>query len=204
MSFHSFTCDPPTPSSLADARRFLDENNASLDLLDRKIETAETQLAQIVAESRNAINQLQRERVALEEKITHALAYMSPIRRLPIELLRHIFLMNFDEYPCCAWILSSVCSQWRRLSLSMPKLWSKVCYPLQCAFFRFFRGSLEVQAWVPLEPSPLISPLSLPILSRYRVPVWERNSHSHLHLVEIHLPTRRLGAPPFVHRPATS
>ncbi|KAI0305263.1 hypothetical protein B0F90DRAFT_1815504 [Multifurca ochricompacta] len=117
---------PPTASSLADARRLLDESNASLSELNRKIEVAESQLAQIVAESRCAINQLQCERAVLEDKITHALAYMSPIRRLPTELLRHIFMMNFDEYPCCAWILSSVCSQWRRLALLMPKLWSKI------------------------------------------------------------------------------
>jgi F-box-like len=151
MSFRPFSCDPPTASSLADARRLLDENNASLNVLDRKIEVAEAQLAQIVAESRSAINQLQHERAVLEEKIAHALAYMSPIRRLPIELLRHIFMMNFDEYPCCAWILSSVCSQWRRLALAMPKLWSKVCYSSQYAFSRFFRGSLAVQAWAYLE-----------------------------------------------------
>ncbi|KAH9038584.1 hypothetical protein EDB85DRAFT_2132236 [Lactarius pseudohatsudake] len=112
MSFQPFSSEPPTAASLADARRLLGESNA--------------QLAQIVAESRCVIKQLQCEREALEDKIARALAYMSPIRRLPSELLRHIFIMNFDEYPCCAWILSSVCSQWRRLALSMPRLWSKI------------------------------------------------------------------------------
>ena len=138
MSFQPFPCEPPTPSSLADARRSLDESNSSLANVDRKIEAAEAQLAQIVADSRCSINQLQRERAALEEKISRTLAYMSPIRRLPAELLRHIFMMNFDEYPCCAWILSSVCSQWRRLALSMPKLWSKVWYLSQSAFLHGF------------------------------------------------------------------
>ncbi|KAI9444202.1 hypothetical protein H4582DRAFT_2109346 [Lactarius indigo] len=108
MSFQPFSSEPPTAASLADARRLLDESNASLDDLDSKIEAAEAQLAQIVAESRCVIKQLQCEREALEDKIARALAYMSPIRRLPNELLRHIFIMNFDEYPCCAWILSSI------------------------------------------------------------------------------------------------
>jgi len=135
MSFQPFSSEPPTAASLADARRLLDESSASLGDLDHKIEAAEAQLAEIMAESRCVIKQLQRERDALEDKIAHALAYMSPIRRLPNELLRHIFIMNFDEYPCCAWILSSVCSQWRRLALSMPRLWSKVCYPSQYTFF---------------------------------------------------------------------
>ncbi|KAI0264609.1 hypothetical protein BC834DRAFT_924502 [Gloeopeniophorella convolvens] len=126
MFLNASPCEPPTASSLADARRLLDESHASLGDLDRKIEAAEAQLAQIVAESRCAIQQLQRDRTALEEKITQTRAYMSPIRRLPSELLRHIFIINFEEYPCCAWILSSVCSRWRRLALSMPKLWSKI------------------------------------------------------------------------------
>ena len=138
MSFQPFPCEPPTASSLADARRLLDESNTSLADVDHKIEAAEAQLAQIVAESRCSIKHLQRERAALEEKISRTLAYMSPIRRLPAELLRHIFMMNFDEYPCCAWILSSVCSQWRRLALSMPKLWSKVWYLSQSAFPPWF------------------------------------------------------------------
>jgi F-box-like len=131
MAFQPFACEPPTPSSLADARRFLDKTATSRADLDRKIEAAEAQLAQIVADSRCTIKQLQRERETLDEKISRALAYMSPIRRLPSELLRHIFMMNFDEHPCCAWILSSVCSQWRRMALSMPKLWSKVWHPLR-------------------------------------------------------------------------
>jgi F-box-like len=134
MSFNPFPFDPPTPASLADARRLLNESNSSLAGLDRKIEAAEAQLAQIVADSRGTIKLLQRERAALEDKISRTLAYVSPIRRLPAELLRLIFMMNFDEYPCCAWILSSVCSQWRRLALSMPKLWSKVWYLSQSAF----------------------------------------------------------------------
>ncbi|KAI0000623.1 hypothetical protein BJV74DRAFT_876896 [Russula compacta] len=108
MSLHLFACEPPTASSLAQARHLLHETNASLADLDRKVEAAEAQLAQIVADSRCAIKQLQCERTALEEKIARVLAYMSPIRRLPAELLRHIFIMNFDEYPCCAWILSSI------------------------------------------------------------------------------------------------
>jgi F-box-like len=177
MSFQFSACEPPTASSLADARRLLDESNTSLANVDRKIEAAEAQLAQIVADSRCAIKQLQCERTSLEEKIARTLAYMSPIRRLPAELLRHIFIMNFEEYPCCAWILSSVCSQWRRLALSMPKLWSKVWYPSPSTFTPGF------SPWELCGPSlgisrtsPLISPLSLPVLSRYRKSVRERSS----------------------------
>jgi hypothetical protein len=209
MAFQQFACEPPTASSLARARCFLDESNSSLTDLEHKIETAEAQLAQIVQDSKCAIQQLRRERAALAEKITRALAYMSPIRRLPAELLRHIFILNFDEHPCCAWILSSVCAQWRRLALSMPVLWSKVWHPSLSAFPPAF------SSWESCGPSlgisrtsPLISPLSLPFLSIALSHVCPASappgSHSHLLLAESNLPPRRLCAPRFVHRPARS
>jgi len=147
MVSHLFTCEPPTASSLTDARRILDDTNTSLADVDRKIEATQAQLDQIVADYQCTIKQLERERATLEEKISRTLAYMAPIRRLPSELLRHIFIMNFDEYPCCAWILSSVCSQWRRLALSMPKLWSKVWYPFAVYFpSRYFRRGSFLRA----------------------------------------------------------
>jgi hypothetical protein len=157
-----------------------------------------------VAESHCATKQLQRERAALEEKISRTLAYMSPIRRLPAELLRHIFMMNFDEYPCCAWILSSVCSQWRRLTLSMPKLWSKVWYLSQYAFPPWF---LSWELYGPslgiFRTSPLISQLFYRVIACLSVSPPHR-SHSHPIMVEIHLPPGQLCAPLFVHRPAIS
>lgn len=119
--------EPPTEAALKQARYQLDSQRGSLTSLAQKIIEAETELAQIVADSKCAINELQRERLALEEKVSRTLAYIAPIRRLPHELLRNIFVFHFDEYPCCAWVLSAVSTLWRRLSLSMPKLWSKVC-----------------------------------------------------------------------------
>jgi hypothetical protein len=102
---------------------------------------------------------------------------MSPIRRLPSELLRHIFMMNFDEYPCCAWILSSVCLQWRRLALSMPKLWSKVWHPLPSllSFQVFRRGSFRgpglasprtFSAHFPTDPTLFCRVIALPVCQR--------------------------------------
>ncbi|KAF8632777.1 hypothetical protein AX15_001680 [Amanita polypyramis BW_CC] len=66
------------------------------------------------------------QRAQLEAKELRTLAYLSPIRKLPAELLRDIFLWNFEEHPCCAWVLSAVCTSWRRLVLQTPGLWSKI------------------------------------------------------------------------------
>lgn len=120
--------DPPTQSTLADARRALYATQSSVEDITSKIDAAEAALAEIVKESRYVINEMQNERVRLEEQAFQARAYLSPIRRLPTELLRDIFMWSFEEYPCCAWVLAGVCVPWRRLALKMPKIWSKVCY----------------------------------------------------------------------------
>ncbi|KAF8872510.1 hypothetical protein BD779DRAFT_1452696 [Infundibulicybe gibba] len=123
--FTSFP-DPPTQQSLADARRSLELTNDSVDELASKITAAETALAEIIRESQCAINSLQSQRALLEEKAFQTKAYLSPIRRLPEELLREIFMWNFESYPCCGWVLAAVSTPWRRLALRMPKLWSKI------------------------------------------------------------------------------
>lgn len=118
--------EPPTESSISEARRALQTQRQALSQLSERITSAEDALSQIVADRKRAIREMQREQHALEVKVKHTLAYISPIRRLPHELLRHIFMFNFDNHPCCAWILASVCVPWRRLALSIPRLWSKV------------------------------------------------------------------------------
>ncbi|KAG6856919.1 hypothetical protein H0H87_012169 [Tephrocybe sp. NHM501043] len=118
--------EPPTEPSLADARRVLSETRSSVSEVDAKIDAAEATLAQVVRESQLLINELQTQRDALERTISHTMAYLSPIRRLPVELLRNIFMECFDKHPCCAWVLAAVCGSWRRLVLRMPKLWSKI------------------------------------------------------------------------------
>ncbi|PCH44909.1 hypothetical protein WOLCODRAFT_77491 [Wolfiporia cocos MD-104 SS10] len=118
--------EPPTRAALEDARRELAVRRQTVQELSDKIQAAEDKLARFVEESQCAIRELQKDRAALEAQVAQTLAYISPIRRLPQELLRYIFLLNFDEHPCCAWILSAVCSLWRRLVLSMPTMWSKI------------------------------------------------------------------------------
>jgi len=125
MSFSEFP-DPPTKETLADARRTLNTTRASVRGLTNKIDTAEATLARIIRESQSAIDEMHTERKALEGSISRTLAYLSPIRRLPIELLREVFLWTFEDHPCTGWVLAAVCTSWRRLSLRMPRIWSKV------------------------------------------------------------------------------
>lgn len=100
--------DPPTTAALNDARRELELQQNSLVALNKRIDAAEIALNQIVADSQCAINQMQRERLELEVQLSRTMAYIAPIRRLPNEILRHIFTLNFEDYPCCAWVLAAV------------------------------------------------------------------------------------------------
>lgn len=118
--------EPPTRHSLEEARRSLQEQQESSNRIASKIEDAEQELKRILKESQQMIWNLEKERAAVEDGIARTLAYLSPIRRLPHELLGVIFTFIFDDYPCCAWVLSAVCKLWRSQVLSMPRLWSKV------------------------------------------------------------------------------
>ena len=120
--------EPPTLTSLGEARRELASQKRSVKDLTQKIHAAEENLARLIQESKCAIQQMEKEKEAVESDMAQMLAYISPIKRLPHELLRHIFYMNFEDLPCCAWVLAAVCKLWRRLALSMPRIWSKVCH----------------------------------------------------------------------------
>lgn len=121
--------EPPTKDTLADARRTLEATRVSVLELTSKIDVAEATLAQIIQESQYAINELQAQRSQLENQVAKTLAYLSPIRRLPMELLREIFMWTFEDHPCSAWVLAAVSSSWRRLALRIPLIWSKVSLP---------------------------------------------------------------------------
>ncbi|THH32574.1 hypothetical protein EUX98_g1625 [Antrodiella citrinella] len=104
--------EPPTKTSLEAARQELATQNAVAKELNNKIQAAEEDLARLIQQSRCAIKQMEKEKEAVEEDMAQMLAYVSPIKRLPHELLRHIFYMNFEDYPCCAWVLAAVCKLW--------------------------------------------------------------------------------------------
>jgi len=118
--------EPPTKETLADARRILEETRVAVRDFTTKIDAAEAVLAQIVRDSQYAIKEMEEQRLALEKQVAYAMGYLSPIRRLPLELLREIFLWSFEDQPCSAWLLAAVCASWRRLALRTPLIWSKV------------------------------------------------------------------------------
>ncbi|KAF7350291.1 D-ser-dehydrat domain-containing protein [Mycena venus] len=118
--------EPPTASSLATARAVLADSLKNASSLSEKINAAQVALAQIVAEAEAEIEDMLREKHTLQETIEQTQAYLSPIRRLPGELLRELFMWCFEGHPCCAWVLSAVCTTWRQQALGIPRIWSKI------------------------------------------------------------------------------
>ncbi len=119
---------PPTLAQLEDAKIKLKTHEDAAGQLERRIREAEEVLAQLIKDSKCAIAAMDLEKKKLESEIEWTRAFISPIRRLPDDILREIFWHNFDAHPCCAWVLAAVCSLWRRLVLKMPRMWSKVSY----------------------------------------------------------------------------
>ncbi|KAJ7362237.1 hypothetical protein DFH08DRAFT_731585, partial [Mycena albidolilacea] len=151
--------EPPTALTLASARAALAEALTTASSLREKITAAEAVLAKIVTDAQAEIDDMAREKAAAEGTIVQTRAYLSPIRRLPGELLRELFLWCFEDHPCCAWVLSAVCPTWRRQALAVPRIWSKI---------RLFTNQSSspdtIRLWI--ERSGLTVPLDVEIYLR--------------------------------------
>ncbi|KAK7029007.1 hypothetical protein VNI00_014717 [Paramarasmius palmivorus] len=120
---------------------------------------------------------------------------LSPIRRLPTEILSAIFVLACDgnvlspSHSSPAITLSRVCGQWRELSLSLPHLWASMIIrledwdesqgALESIVTMFIKRSgtaplelmLDFAMMPPLDPFPALQPL-----------VWESCRWRSLHL----------------------
>ncbi|KAJ7140702.1 hypothetical protein C8R44DRAFT_604206, partial [Mycena epipterygia] len=89
-------------------------------------------LTQEIARMQAVIEKLVQKRDELNECIDAHLALVSPARRLPSDIVRGIFtasmptgnsIMAGEESPL---LLCQICSAWRELALSAPRLWSSL------------------------------------------------------------------------------
>ncbi|TFK37605.1 hypothetical protein BDQ12DRAFT_736136 [Crucibulum laeve] len=116
----------PSDAELEEIRLLLVAPEERVASMDRKME-----------EMRTAMKTLERQRWELSEVIEAHRALMSPIRRLPQDILREIFIyclptthnavMSNEEAPV---LLTQVCSHWRLTALTTPRLWSSVHLPI--------------------------------------------------------------------------
>ncbi|KAJ7253527.1 hypothetical protein C8J57DRAFT_1348365 [Mycena rebaudengoi] len=86
-----------------------------------------------IARMQKSLEDLTRKRDVLNEFIDVHLALVSPVRRLPVDIVRSIFLaalpttrnaaISGDEPPL---LLCRICQAWRDLALSTPRLWARL------------------------------------------------------------------------------
>ncbi|KAF9462331.1 hypothetical protein BDZ94DRAFT_1166130, partial [Collybia nuda] len=112
----------PTKDEVDEIRQLLVDPVDQLDQLDAEL----TRL-------QNSIDMLYLKRSQLHNDIVRHRNLIAPLRRIPEELLQEIFfrclpvdhnaVMSCFEAPL---LFGRVCSQWRRVSLSTPRLWSSI------------------------------------------------------------------------------
>ncbi|KAF7371153.1 F-box domain-containing protein [Mycena sanguinolenta] len=136
------TNEPPNDSDLAFIHSVISQTDARLACLDDEISKLQDKLTQ-----------LRDERSSLSNYLTRNKAILSPLRRMPPELLGEIFLWTLpsmreiwarEHYVAdSSWALSHTSSSWRAICLSIPSLWSRVAIDYS-------------EALVPHYPVPLI------------------------------------------------
>ncbi|KAJ6594528.1 hypothetical protein B0H19DRAFT_921036, partial [Mycena capillaripes] len=86
-----------------------------------------------IAIIQNTIQKLAEERDTLSSYVEAHRALTSPLRRLPLDIIEEIFMACLPTHRNCAMtaleapvILGRICSSWRSISLSTPRLWSRL------------------------------------------------------------------------------
>ncbi|KAF8129092.1 hypothetical protein K438DRAFT_1887965, partial [Mycena galopus ATCC 62051] len=86
-----------------------------------------------IAALQKAIDELAEERTTVKDYVDAHKALLSPIRRLPLDMLQEIFVACLPTHRNCVMsatecpvLLGRICSSWRTISLSTPRLWARL------------------------------------------------------------------------------
>ncbi|KAF7342613.1 F-box domain-containing protein [Mycena sanguinolenta] len=115
------TNEPPRTTDLAFLRPVVQKTSARLANLDEDISRLQGRL-----------QQLEDERASLAQYHTRITGVLSPVRRMPPEILGEIFSWTLPTIrevlgiENCPWVLTHVCCGWRAVALSIPSLWSLI------------------------------------------------------------------------------
>ncbi|KAJ7467056.1 hypothetical protein FB451DRAFT_1484062 [Mycena latifolia] len=86
-----------------------------------------------IADMQNAIDKLKQQRESLVAYVEGHKALISPVRRLPLDIIQEIFMACLPTHRNCVMsaseapvLLGRICSSWRAISLSTPRLWARL------------------------------------------------------------------------------
>ncbi|KAJ7258061.1 hypothetical protein B0H12DRAFT_1218305 [Mycena haematopus] len=112
----------PTDEEVLEIQSLLIEPTLRLKSLDDKI-----------VDLRKSIDKLVEERVRLGSYVEAHEALISPVRRLPLDMIQEIFVACIPTHRNCVMsateapiLLGHICSAWRTISLSTPQLWARL------------------------------------------------------------------------------
>ncbi|KAJ7762482.1 hypothetical protein B0H16DRAFT_1368650 [Mycena metata] len=122
FSAHLGTKYCPSDEEVLEIKAFLVEPTLRLKNLDDEI-----------ADLQKAIDKLKAERDSVESFVDAHKALISPARRLPLDIIQEIFIACLPTHRNCVMsaseapvLLGRICSSWRAISLSTPRLWSSL------------------------------------------------------------------------------
>ncbi|KAJ6619289.1 hypothetical protein B0H10DRAFT_1913079 [Mycena sp. CBHHK59/15] len=168
----------PSDSERRELRDFCARGKQKLEILTRKLETAEIIHGQLM----DAV-------AAIHETLDPFAALSSPMRAMPPEVLQEIFMaclptehfaiMHVSE---CPLLLGRVCSTWRTISLATAALWASmhlvVPYPentfetAETSAVAIEKRSEAMQIWLQRSGN---CPLSISLFVPYRHPVFTQS-----------------------------
>ncbi|KAJ7634645.1 hypothetical protein FB45DRAFT_909430 [Roridomyces roridus] len=143
----------PTVDETVEIKALIAENQARMEHLESRI-----------ADAQQVLNKLLEERESLDFNLDSHEALLSPIRRMPADVVQEIFkaclpthrncVMDASEAPL---LLGRICSGWRTLSLATPRLWSSLHIVDPGQQWSEENGSLAINHWHagwggPVEP----------------------------------------------------
>ncbi|KAF9039210.1 hypothetical protein BJ165DRAFT_1496836 [Panaeolus papilionaceus] len=130
---HLYQCNEPPKDDECDIlQQMIAHDSAQLKLLNAQISTGFDYPPGSLDIMRHAQTQV-------EGRIAQMKFVVSPIRRLPPEILQHVFILgspskhklgdSLDELPHVEardrpWVVSQICHSWRNIALSTPELWN--------------------------------------------------------------------------------
>ncbi|KAF9525283.1 hypothetical protein CPB83DRAFT_772315, partial [Crepidotus variabilis] len=119
------TNEAPSEELMTRVRGLLAKPLQEIDQVDKEIQRLE-----------NNLNAIRDKRIKTQQLVHSYQAVLSPARRLPHDILREIFLhclpanrnpiMSASEAPM---VLTRVCSSWRAVALSSPRIWARLHIP---------------------------------------------------------------------------
>ncbi|KAF9069771.1 hypothetical protein BDP27DRAFT_1221921, partial [Rhodocollybia butyracea] len=121
----------PTSVQPDEIRSILQNAQRDLDDYDREIHRLESHRMVLIAEQERT-----------REIMKQVQCLLVPIRKLPDEILGCIFdeccdmnyFRSIGVNPPPALVLSSVCSRWRRIGLSLPQIWARISFQMTASW----------------------------------------------------------------------